>query len=86
MDMMNECFIAILLYHIICFADFIKEDETRNIVGYSMIVVLMLNIAINFATVLTDAIKQLYQSCRKRYLRKKYKRLQAKFANDESER
>ena len=56
---MNELFILLLIYHLICFADFLKEYQTQIYVGWSIVFVMMLNIGINFTIILYGSIVKL---------------------------
>ena len=66
-DCMNELFILLLIYHLICFADFVKDYQTQTYVGWSMVSVMMLNIAINFTIILWGSIVKLYKTLRTKY-------------------
>ena len=74
-DCMNEFFILLLIYHLICFADFVKDYQTQTYVGWSMVCVMMINIAINFTIILWGSIGKLYRSCRTKYWQWKLKRI-----------
>jgi hypothetical protein len=58
----NEVFVAITNYHLMCFADFVQDEWTRNIVGWSLIVSVGLNLLINISFIMAGAIRD---SCRK---------------------
>ena len=66
-DCMNEFFILLLIYHLICFADFVKDYQTQTYIGWSMVCVMMINIVINFTIILRGSIVKLYKYCRTKY-------------------
>ena len=71
---MNEFFILLLVYHLICFADFVNEVHTRNILGWSMIATMMTNIAINFSFILYGSFRNAYLKCKTKYWERKHKK------------
>lgn len=71
----NEVFVAITNYHLMCFADFVKDERTRNIVGMSMIVCAGLNMLINMVYIMFGAIKDAWRKLRIKYFTWKLKRL-----------
>lgn len=79
-DCFNELFILLLIYHLICFADFVKEFETQVYIGWSMVFVMMINIGINFTIILWGSIIKLYKSLRTKYWQWKLARILKKRA------
>lgn len=63
----NEVFVAITNYHLMCFADFVEDEPTRNVVGMSMIVCVSFNLVINVGYIMLGAIKDACIKLRKRY-------------------
>jgi hypothetical protein len=51
-EQFNECFIALTVYHIMCFADTVEDLETRNAIGWSLIVCVSFCLVANFAYIL----------------------------------
>jgi hypothetical protein len=47
----------IMVYHLICFADLILDEPTRNKMGWSMIAAISLNMVINGAFIIICAAK-----------------------------
>ena len=47
MEVFNECTCVVLMYHLQCFSDFVPDPATRNLVGFSFIVVTMFNIGVH---------------------------------------
>ena len=59
---MNEIIILLTIYHFFCFTDFVTDVETRAfVVGYSMLMMTGLNMAVNFTPILYQTIKVLKQ-------------------------
>lgn len=71
----NEVFVAITNYHLMCFADFVKDERTRNIVGMSMIVCVSLNLTINIGFIMFGAIKDACRKLQIKYFKWKLKRI-----------
>lgn len=67
-------FVAITNYHLMCFADFVQDEPTRNIVGLSMIVCVGLNLTINIGFIMLGAIKDACRKLRIKYYNWKLKR------------
>lgn len=65
---------AITNYHLMCFADFVQDEPTRNIVGLSMIVCVGLNLTINIGFIMLGAIKDACRKLRIKYYNWKLKR------------
>jgi hypothetical protein len=56
-DQINEFFIIILMYHMMCFADLVTDMTIRGYIGWSMVGFMCMNIIFNFGIILTDSIK-----------------------------
>ena len=74
-EQFNEVFVAFTNYHLMCFADFVQEQRTRDIVGWSMIGCVSFNLAVNIGFIMFGSIKQSYYTMRTRYYQGKLKRL-----------
>lgn len=49
LEIMNECFTVLLMYHVICLNDdFVIDEYGREIVGVSFVVFLLSNVFLNF--------------------------------------
>jgi hypothetical protein len=46
---MNEFFVLLINYHLIIFSDWVPDGSARETMGYSLISITLLNIAINFS-------------------------------------
>ena len=83
MEQFNEFFVILLIYHLICFADFVKDYETQQYVGWSMIATLLINIIINLSIILWDTVVNVYKALRFKWYEKKRDRLLAKLKKDD---
>lgn len=77
-EMFNECSIALTNYHMMCFADFVQDDATRNIFGWSMIGIVSGNLVINVLYIVVGAVKDTYFKLRTKYYQWKNKNLKAR--------
>lgn len=84
-EQFNEVFVAITNYHLMCFADFVQDERTRNIVGWSMIGCVSLNLFINIGFIMVGAIKDSYFKLRKRYYERKLRLLKKRMAQRRAE-
>ena len=71
----NEVFIAIMNYHILCFADFIQDEPTRELMGFSMIGFVCFNLLTNIGSIMFGEIKKVCISFRLKYYRWKLKKI-----------
>ena len=46
-ELANEVFLLSIMYHIFCFTDFMRDEQTRYYVGYSCLTVNLLLLAFN---------------------------------------
>jgi len=67
LEQFNELTISGVFYHLLCFADLVKDPMTRINLGWSMIGSTLCCLALNFALVLFDSILSLIKRA-KRYL------------------
>jgi hypothetical protein len=51
-DTLNECFISIILYHLIAFADLIQDEPTRTFMGWSLVIAISFSITCNLGSLL----------------------------------
>lgn len=49
----NEVKLIFIMYHIVCFTDFIPDPETRFLVGYSCILFILGGLVINSYSLIT---------------------------------
>ena len=67
----NELIIMILIYHMLCFADLVTEEQTRSNIGWSMIAIMCGTIVFNFSIILFDSIGVFYKKVRLWYYSRK---------------
>jgi hypothetical protein len=72
---LNEVFVLLVNYHMICFADFISDNRTRTIMGWSLIATISVNLLVNFGYIVFGSAKESYYKLRKRYLLRKRDKL-----------
>ena len=80
-EMANEVFIFLIMYHFAIFSDFVPEADTRYTMGYSCFVIIGLKISFNLSLLLTDTIQKMvvkYKQRRKLQLERKLKQLKEK--------
>jgi hypothetical protein len=66
-EMINEFFIVIMLYHLLVFNDYSSAQRSKNVVGFSMIVVMVVNMVFNFTLIIASNFGQLYKVLRTKY-------------------
>ena len=75
MELYNEFSELILIYHLICFTDFVPNIDTRDVVGSSMVystgINLLVNLFVIFYSSLSNTLRKLKLK-RLKYLQKKY--------------
>lgn len=84
-EQFNEVFVAITNYHLMCFADFVQDEHTRKIVGWSMISCVCLNLIVNIGFIMVNAIKDSYFKLRRRYYERKLRVLKKRIAQRHAE-
>jgi hypothetical protein len=73
--MVNEFFIIIMLYHLLVFNDFNSPQRSKNLVGYSMMGVMLLNMLFNFLLIIGSCLKELCKTLRTKYYKWRHKKL-----------
>ena len=53
-EIFNECTCILLMYHIMCFSDFVPEASTRSGLGVSFIVFIFMNVATHLFFMIKD--------------------------------
>jgi hypothetical protein len=66
-ELFNECFVILLMYHIICFFDFVPDATARYNMGTSCVIFTALNIFANFTTLLYESLGLLISKARLKY-------------------
>ena len=82
----NEVFIAVLIYHIFCFADLVTDPYTKNMLGFSMIGVMSLAMFIGFSIMAFSAISNLVNYCKLRKQRNRNRIAMERQAKIDAER
>ena len=67
MDLFNEMKLIWLMYHLMLFTMFVPEVETRNVIGFSCCVVLVIGTIANMIMLFVSPIKTLIKYCRIKY-------------------
>ena len=62
MDFFNECIVMLIIYHLICFSDFLTRAESRTNMGYSVIFWTLVVFVVNFVLVFNVIIRQSIKS------------------------
>lgn len=61
LDLVNEVFVLVFTYHLYPLTDFMTDVETRGLVGTSLVILTLANIAINLGLVTFKSLKQAYR-------------------------
>jgi hypothetical protein len=62
-------------YHLICFADLILDEPTRNFMGFSMIAVYTFNLVTNISFIMYGEIRKLCIAMRGKYYKWRIEKL-----------
>lgn len=62
LEQFNELTVSSVFYHLLCFADLVKDPGTRMKVGWSMIGTVSACLAINLSLILFNSAKNLIQA------------------------
>lgn len=54
--MMNETTVIMIIYHVFLFTEYVPNPDTRLQVGWSLIVVITINLSINTIIIVKDII------------------------------
>ena len=57
MDRFNEAKLIVIMYHIICFTQFVPDPETQFLVGYSCMAVVISGLSINMIELVTQPVR-----------------------------
>jgi len=69
-ELFNEVFTLLTVYHLMIFTDFVPKTETKFLMGWSVIGVTSFNMLINILVVLIDTSRVWIISCKK-YIKKR---------------
>jgi len=67
MDLFNDFFLLITLYHMMCFTAFVGEPSTRRYIGASLISVTNANVILNFGILIRLAMRPAWLDLRRWY-------------------
>ena len=70
LEVMNDCTILLLTYHLWCFTDMVGDPEVRYELGYIFIAASLGNIAIHLCFMFCASIFRMRLACKRRKLRK----------------
>jgi hypothetical protein len=59
LEMFNEVCILLATYHLFAFTEFIENPETQFLMGWSLIVVTVLNLVVNMLIIVIKSLSQL---------------------------
>jgi len=68
LELMNECFLLVTIYHFFCFTDYVSDYTVKDQVGVSLIVFTLSNLVLNLATVCYITMITFIQKNRRKYL------------------
>jgi hypothetical protein len=54
-------------YHLLCFADLIKDERAREVMGFTMIIFLCFNLLTNLGSIMFGEINKIYYKSRLKY-------------------
>lgn len=80
LEYFNEFSLIICTYHYYCFTDFVDDPEVRYKVGYSLILVTLINLAVNIFVMLKQTGAKLWLRCK--YAIKWFKDLKKRMRRD----
>ena len=63
----NEIFVTLINYHLMCFADLILDEPTRDLVGFSIIAVYSFNLVTNLSYIMFGELTKIYKILRLKY-------------------
>ena len=65
LETFNEITTVVLMYHLMCFSNFVPEAETRNQIGFSFIGIASMNILVHFYLLARENVVKLKEFCGK---------------------
>lgn len=68
LELMNEFFVLVTLYHFFCFTDFLLDFDTKDKVGVSLIVFTVTNLAINLTVITVNSVLMFIGKHKVKYL------------------
>ena len=73
-ETINEVYVLIASYHLFCFTEWVYDLNTRFIIGWSLIGVVIANLATNIDIIIGLTISQSIKKSRRAYYKRKYKK------------
>ena len=73
-EVINDCTLLLLTYHLWLFTDVVGEPETRHLIGFAFMAVCLGNVTIHLVTMMVTTGVTVKLSCRKSMARKRAKR------------
>ena len=67
-------------YHYFCFTDFVDDPQARYYVGYSLILVTIINVGVNILIMVLQTSAKLWLHCKRLF--KRYKALRLRMKQD----
>ena len=71
LEVMNECTNFVMLYHVMCFTDFVPEAEDRYYIGWSFVACICMNLMVHLYLLIMDTVAQVKESCKEKCCKKK---------------
>ena len=66
LEIMNEATNFVLLYHVMCFAGLVPAAEDRYMLGWSFILVLVMNMLVHFSLLVKETFLSCKEDCKKK--------------------
>ena len=66
MELFNEATNLILLYHMMCFTDWVGRPEVRFMIGYSVMTAVFCNMSVHFFFLIWDSLRKIKLPCKKK--------------------
>ena len=63
-EILQEIVIICIMYHVLCFTDFVPDPALRNLVGYSLISCTLLHLFVYFGLELYFFVKRMVRRCK----------------------
>ena len=60
-----------MLYHVMCFTDFVPEAEDRYYIGWSFVACIVMNLLVHLTLLIMDTTAQIKESCKEKCCKKK---------------
>jgi len=66
MEWFNEITTFLVIYHVICFTDFVQQQTAQYLMGWSLIFTIAGNIAVNVSIIAKQVLKEICASIKQR--------------------